>query len=91
MMGQARQHHFEQAQLFAQLQRASGPLDGEGAVNLFDQPRRRGLQQQLAMALDRRARGRLDLETQLGQEPHRAHHPHRVFLHPDVGVAHRAD
>ena len=86
-----RQQKVEQRQLVHQLERARSGGDAQCAVNLLDHPRHRGVEQVLAMALDGGARGGLDLEIELGREAHRAQHPDRVFAHPDLGIADRAD
>src|SRR5208282_6618226 len=57
----------------------------------LDQARTRGLQNLLAMVLDRSARRCFDLKAEFGREANRADHPHRVLAHPEFRIADRSD
>ncbi len=59
----------------------------EQLEHFLEQPRRRRLFQQPGQARDRLGRGRLDPEIELGCQPHRAQHAHRVLAVALLGVA----
>jgi hypothetical protein len=51
----------------------------EQLEQLIEQPRGRDVAQQMAQLEQRTLGGRLDAETELAGETHRAQHPHRIL------------
>ena len=62
----------------------------EQLEHLLEQARRGGLAQQRRQPRQRLRGGRLDAEVQLGRQPHRAQHPHRILAVARFRVADQA-